>query len=63
VPEPVTAADSDYVTNDVVRKANFLAHAHDNFAALDPQNTGYLTLASLPQSPVEKLLGGGRRTS
>jgi EF hand len=63
VPEPVTAADSDYVVNDVVRKANFLAHAHDNFAALDTQNAGYLTLAGLPQSPVEKLLGRSRRSS
>jgi hypothetical protein len=63
VPEPVTAADSDYVVNDVVRKANFMAHAHDNFAALDSQHVGYLTLASLPQSPVEKLLGQSRRAS
>jgi hypothetical protein len=61
VPEPVTAADADYVVRAVVRKARFLAHARDNFAALDPQSTGYLTLASLPQSAVEKLLGRSRR--
>ena len=61
VPEPVTAADVDYVTSDVVRKAHFLAHARDNFAALDPHSNGYLTLAGLPQSPVERLLAGGRR--
>jgi hypothetical protein len=62
VPEPVTAADADYVVNDVVRKTHFLAHARDNFAALDPQATGYLTLATLPQSPVERLLGRARHT-
>jgi EF hand len=61
VPEPVTAADTDYVVDDVVRRANFLAHAHDNFAALDVQRAGFLTLAGLPQSPVEKLLGRSRR--
>ena len=61
VPEPVTAADAGYVVTAVVRKGHFLAHARDNFAALDPQSTGYLTLASLPQSPVEKLLGRSRR--
>jgi hypothetical protein len=63
VPEPVTASDSDYVVNNVVRKARFLAHAGDNFDALDPQHTGYLTLATLPQSPVERLLGRSRRPS
>ena len=63
VPEPVTAADTDYVVNDVVRKVNFLSHARDNFDALDAQHAGYLTLAALPQSPVEKLLGRSRHTS
>ena len=63
VPEPVTAADPDYVVRAVVRKSRFLAHAQENFAALDPQRAGYLTLASLPQSPVEQMLGRGRRTS
>jgi hypothetical protein len=61
IPEPVTAADADYVVNATVRKSRFLAHARENFAALDPESVGYLTLASLPQSPVEKLLGPGRR--
>ena len=61
VPEPVTAADVNYVTAAVVRKAHFLAHARDNFAALDPHSNGYLTLAGLPQSPVERLIGRARR--
>jgi hypothetical protein len=60
-PEPVTAADTDYLFRGIVRKANFLAHAHDNFAVLDTERSGYLTLASLPQSPVQKLLEHRRR--
>jgi len=59
-PEPVTAGDPDYVSHGVVRLDSFLAHAKDNFAVLDPGRRGYLTLASLPQSPVQKLLQGGR---
>ena len=59
-PEPVTAADPDYITTAVVRKAKFLAHARDNFAALDVGRSGYLTLASLPQSQVQRQLAGGR---
>jgi hypothetical protein len=60
-PEPVTASDPDYIVRNVVRKASFLAHAHDNFAFLDQDHRGYLTLAGLPQSPVQKLLASGRR--
>jgi len=52
-PEPVTAADPDYLFRGVVKKAAFLAHARDNFALLDRGRVGYLTLASLPQSPVQ----------
>jgi hypothetical protein len=58
-PEPVTAADRDYVVSAVVRKAQFLAHARDNFAALDTGRRGYLTLDSLPQTPVQRLLARG----
>lgn len=60
-PEPVTAADPDYVFNGVVKRAAFLAHAGDNFARLDAQRSGYLTLAGLPHSSVQNMLGGGRR--
>jgi hypothetical protein len=45
----------------MVKKDSFLAHARDNFAFLDQDHSGYLTLASLPQSPVQKLLERGRR--
>ena len=63
-PEPVTSADAAFLSQGVVRKANFLARAHDNFAALDVDGKGYLTLAGLPKSPVQILLErghGGRR--
>ena len=60
-PEPVTAADPDYLLLGVVKKAPFLAHARDNFALLDQAGAGYLTLDGLPLSPVEKMLGHGRR--
>ncbi|HEY1426424.1 MAG TPA: EF-hand domain-containing protein [Caulobacteraceae bacterium] len=56
-PEPVTAADPDYLFTGAVSKARFLAHAGDNFARLDVQRAGYLTLAGLPQSPVQRQLG------
>jgi EF hand len=60
-PEPVTASDPEYVIRAVVRKASFLAHAHDNFDLLDQAHRGYLTLASLPKSPVQELLERGQR--
>jgi hypothetical protein len=61
-PEPVTAGDPDYVTSAVVRKARFLAHARANFDALDRAHAGYLTLAGLPQTPVQRLLRSGGRS-
>lgn len=61
-PEPVTAADSSYVVSGLVRKASFMAQAQAHFAFLDPGRAGYLTRASLPQTPVEKLLGAIRKS-
>jgi hypothetical protein len=55
-PEPVTAADPDYLFMGVVKKARFLSHASDNFALLDRGRAGYLTAAGLPQTPVERQL-------
>ena len=60
-PEPVTASDPDYLFTGVVKRDRFLAHAHDNFARLDAQKSGYLTLAGLPQTSVQRMLGPGRR--
>jgi hypothetical protein len=61
--EPVTAADTDYLTQGIVRRANFLAHAQSNFTLLDQARSGYLTLAGLPQSQVQKLLEESGRKS
>jgi hypothetical protein len=60
-PEPVTASDPDYLFEGVVKRAHFLSHAHDNFARLDVERSGYLSLAGLPQSRVQKLLEGRGR--
>jgi hypothetical protein len=60
-PEPVTASDSDYLFDGRIRRARFLAHAEDNFAHLDATHSGYLTLASLPQTTIQRMLGSGRR--
>jgi len=60
-PEPVTAADPDFVVTGVVRKVRFLDHARDDFALLDSRRDGYLTLAGLPRTPIERLIGRPRR--
>jgi len=60
-PEPVTAADPDYVFSGVVKRARFLTHAEDNFARLDAAHAGYLTLAGLPQTSIQRMLERSRR--
>jgi hypothetical protein len=59
-PEPVTASDPDYLFSGVVKRARFLAHAGDNFTRLDAQGSGYLTVAGLPHTRIQSMLGGGR---
>ncbi|MFI4933014.1 MAG: hypothetical protein ACHP7N_00180 [Caulobacterales bacterium] len=59
-PEPVTAADVDFVVRGIVRKANFLSHADGNFSALDGDDVGYLTLANLPKTPIQKMIEHAR---
>jgi hypothetical protein len=53
-PEPVAAADTDF--RGVVSKAQFLAHADARFTTLDRDGAGFLTLAKLPKTPVQKRL-------
>ena len=60
-PEPVTASDPDYLTHGVVDRRRFMAHAGDNFTRLDVARAGYLTLANLPATPVQRLLGSRLR--
>jgi len=56
-PEPVLAADLDL--NGVITRKNFLKLADMHFQTLDTGERGYLTLATLPKTPVQKLLGKG----
>jgi hypothetical protein len=51
-PEPLTAADFDF--NGFIRKANFLKLADAHFTTLDHDNDGFLTLAGLPMTPIQK---------
>jgi hypothetical protein len=57
-PEPVLAADLD-LSGAITRK-NFLKLADIHFQALDTAGRGYLTLETLPQTQVQKLLNKAR---
>jgi hypothetical protein len=50
-PEPVSAADMDF--NGRISLAEFLAAADRRFDHIDKAQQGYLTLASLPKTPVQ----------
>jgi hypothetical protein len=45
----------------MIPRADFIALSDIHFTALDSDKLGYLTLASLPKTPMQKLLGRGRR--
>ena len=53
-PEPVTAADANF--DGKITRSEFIGAADRRFAALDPRNTGALTLESLPKTPVQLAL-------
>lgn len=53
-PEPVTAADFDF--NGKIKKANFMRLADMHFSRLDTDSEGFLTLAKLPKTAVQKRL-------
>ncbi len=57
-PEPVMTANFDL--NGMIRKANFLKVAGMHFEALDTGGAGYLTLAKLPKTPIQKLIDKNR---
>ena len=50
-PEPVRSADADF--NNKVSVDEWMAMADRKFKALDPDDTGYLTLSTLPKTPAE----------
>jgi hypothetical protein len=54
VPEPLAAADVDF--SGVITRPNFLKVADRRFNALDHDQAGYLTLAKLPKTYVQKIL-------
>ena len=56
-PEPIMAADLSF--RGVVFKADYLKLAGIHFNTLDTQGRGYLTLDSLPQTPMQKRLAKG----
>jgi len=53
-PEPVTAADINF--RGLISKADFAKLADVHFTTLDRESVGYLTLASLPMTPVQRRL-------
>lgn len=57
-PEPIMAADLDL--NGFISRANFLKLADMHFTNLDEDSHGYLTLAKLPKTPIQKLLERNR---
>lgn len=50
----MTAADFDF--NGKIKKANFMRLADMHFTRLDADNEGFLTLAKLPKTSVQKRL-------
>ena len=50
-PEPVRSADTDF--NNKTSLEEWMAAVDRKFRALDPDETGYLTLATLPKTPAE----------
>jgi hypothetical protein len=58
-PEPVMAADEDL--NGRIRKAAFLRLAARHFDRLDTDESGYLTLAKLPKTPIQRRVERDRR--
>jgi hypothetical protein len=57
-PEPVTAADLSFTG--LIKKANFAKMADVHFASLDKAGRGFLTLDTLPMTPVERRLTHGQ---
>jgi hypothetical protein len=57
-PEPVMAADLSF--RGIVSKADYMKLAAIHFQDLDPNGRGYLTLADLPETPMQKRLAKGR---
>jgi hypothetical protein len=53
-PEPVSDTDASF--NGVITRTEFLKAADERFALLDVNHKGYLTLDTLPKTPVQKTI-------
>ena len=60
-PEPLMAAD--FNVNGIITRDNFLKVADMHFETLDQDQRGFLTLKTLPETAVEKILDHYRRRS
>ncbi len=58
-PEPVTAADFRF--RGLITKADFLKLTNAHFTTLDTDGRGYLTLDSLPLTPIQRRMSKRRR--
>jgi hypothetical protein len=58
-PEPVAAADVTF--RGLVRKSDYQTLAEAHFGTLDVKALGYLTLSSLPSTPVQRRLERGHK--
>ena len=57
-PEPVAAADTNF--DNVITFAEFMQATDERWKLLDPQKKGYITLDSLPQTPIQAKLTRAR---
>jgi hypothetical protein len=57
-PEPLMTAD--FNVDGVILKDNFMKVAEMHFTSLDSDQKGYLTLKTLPKTPIQKLLEKSR---
>ena len=57
VPEPVVSMDADLSRR--ITPAEFTAAADRRFTLLDPDERGYLMLATLPRTPIQARFEGG----
>ena len=58
-PEPVAAADTNF--DNVITYEEFMQATDERWKLLDPDKKGYITLDSLPQTPIQAKLAEQRR--
>lgn len=58
-PEPVASADTNF--DNVITLAEFMQATDERWKLLDPEKKGYITLDSLPQTPIQAKLAQQQR--